>query len=479
MSKLTWVTKACGVFLLWAAAAVTLPAQTFTSLYSFDGTDGAFPLAGLVQGTNGQLYGTANTGGANGDGAVFSLTPSSGAFSVLHSFDGTDGESPSAELVLGANGIFYGSTYDGGAYGVGTVFSMTASGALTTLHSFDGTDGANPFAGLVQAANGKFYGTTAFGGASSDTCPIGCGTVFSITENGTLTTLHSFEGMDGYNPLAVLFQDADGIFYGTTSLGGSSDACPVGCGTVFSITGSGALTMLHSFDYTDGVQPVGGLVRGANGQFYGTTSGGGANDYGTIFSITTSGTLMALYNFCSQTNCTDGEDPNAGLVLGTNSGGQFYGTTSGGGANNLGTIFSITPGGALMTLHSFDGTDGEDPGGGLFQGTNAEFYGTTSYGGSSDACTIGCGTIFSMNEDFGQFVETNPTSGKVGVAVKILGTFLTGATSVTFHGTPATFTVISKSEITTTVPAGATTGTVKVATPRSGTLSSNVPFRVN
>jgi len=143
MSKLNWVTKACCVFLLWVAAAVTLPAQTFTSLYSFDGTDGAFPLAGLVQGTNGELYGTANTGGANGDGTVFSLTPSSGAFSVLHSFDGTDGESPSAGLVLGTNGIFYGTTYNGGAYGVGTVFSLTASGALTSLHSFDGPAGAN------------------------------------------------------------------------------------------------------------------------------------------------------------------------------------------------------------------------------------------------------------------------------------------------------------------------------------------------
>jgi uncharacterized repeat protein (TIGR03803 family) len=203
-------------------------------------------------------------------------------------------------------------------------------------------------------------------------------------------------------------------------------------------------------------------------------------DGGTVFKIAPSGKLTTLYNFCSQTNCTDGESPYAGLIQGTD--GNLYGTTPIGGANgnvcgihgnSCGTVFKITPSGTMTTLHSFEGTDGWALYGGLFQATNGEFYGTTEYGGTIDG-----GTVFSLNVGLGQFVETLPTSGKVGATVKILGSFLTGATSVTFNGTAATFTVNSKSEITTTVPTGATTGTVQVISPRLGTLSSNVPFTV-
>jgi uncharacterized repeat protein (TIGR03803 family) len=181
---------------------------------------------------------------------------------------------------------------------------------------------------------------------------------------------------------------------------------------------------LHSFNGTDG-QAANGLVQGTNGKFYGTTSFGGATGSGTVFTITTSGTLATLYSFCAQNGCTDGSYPDTAVV----------------------------------------------------QGTNGNFYGATFYGGGNNNCYLGCGTIFSLSVALGPFVETLPTSGPVGAAVKILGTNLTGSTSVTFNGTAATFTVKSKSEITTTVPAGATTGTVKVVTP-GGTLSSNVPFRV-
>jgi uncharacterized repeat protein (TIGR03803 family) len=378
---------------------------------------------------------------------------------TLHSFDGTDGSDPQAALVQGTNGDFYGTTYYGGANGWGTVFKITPSGALTTLHSFDITDGSQIIAGLVQGTHGDFYGTTVEGGPSD--CSGGCGTIFKITPSGTLTTVHSFDGTDGSNPQAALVQGTSGDFYGTTFEGGANDF-----GTIFKITPSGTLTTLHSFNfYTDGETPLAGLVQATNGDFYGTTSRGGANGAGTVFKISPSGALTTLDSF----DGTDGSYPQAGLVQATN--GDFYGTTGYGGVC-CGTIFKMTPSGALTTLHSFDNTDGGNPSAALVQAANGKFYGTTSDGGAN-----GDGTVFSLSVGLGPFVETQPTSGKVGAAVKILGTDLTGTTSATFNGTAATFTVVSSSEIKTTLPTGATTGTVEVTTPK-GTLKSNVVFRV-
>jgi uncharacterized repeat protein (TIGR03803 family) len=485
MVKLNWGVRACGIFLLWTATAVALPAQTtagvppaqttavaptvtFTTLHSFDGMDGYYPDGGLVQATDGKFYGTTYGGGANGYGTVFKIT-SNGTLTTLHSFDNADGYGPSAALIQGTNGDFYGTTLIGGnscgEFGCGTVFKITPSGKLTTLYNLcsEGgsscTDGANPEAGLVQATNGKFYGTTSLGGTYAD------GTVFKITPSGKLTTLHSFDGTDGSSPYAGLVQATNGNLYGTTTHAGAYD------GTIFKITPNGVLTTLHSFDGTDGDGPIAGLIQGTSGYLYGTTIAGGANGLGTVFKITPSGMLTTLHSF----DGTDGASPWAGLVQGTN--GNFYGTTEAGGASNAcsggcGTVFKITPNGTLTTLHSFDSTDGANPTAGLVQATNGNFYGTTEGGGAN-----GLGTVFSLSVGLGLFVETHPTSGKVGAAVKILGTKLTGATSVTFNGTSATFTVKSKSEITTTVPTGATTGTVQVVTP-GGTLSSNVPFRV-
>jgi uncharacterized repeat protein (TIGR03803 family) len=470
MGKLNWGKRAHGIFLLCLTTAIASPAQTVTTLHSFNGVDGAVPLAGVVQATNGNLYGTTEAGGASDDGTIFKIT-ASGALTTLHSFDGTDGNSPYAGLVQATNGNLYGTTVMGGADGDGTVFKITASGALTTLHSFDSTDGKYLYRGLVQATNGNLYGTTFLGGAWSD------GTVFRITPSGTLTTLHSFKGADGDVPLAVLTQHTNGNLYGTTEAGGAS-----GDGTVFKITPSGKLTTLYSFcsrsNCTDGALPYAGLVQGANGNLYGTTYGGGTSGDGTVFEITPSGTLTTLYSFCSQSNCTDGSGPEAALVRATN--GNLYGTTPLGGSNCMnmgcGTVFKITPSGKLTTLYSFcsqsNCTDGAYPYAGLVQDTNGNLYGTTQAGGAS-----GDGTVFRLSVGLAPFVETQPTSGKVGAAVKILGTSLTGATSVTFSGTAAVFRVVSGSLITTTVPAGATTGEVKVKTPR-GSLKSNVVFRV-
>jgi len=471
LDKLNWSNRAYALVLLCVTTAVPLPAQTFTTLHNFNFTDGDDPQGGLVQATDGNLYGTTYGGGATGGGTVFKITPS-GTLTTVYSFCAQsgcpDGAYPYAALVQATNGSLYGTTTGGGANGDGTVFKITTGGALTTLHSFDVTDGYLPYTVLVQATNGNLYGTTVQGGTN------GAGTVFKITPSGTMTTLYSFCSLssctDGKSPFSSLVQATDGNLYGTTFVGGAD-----GYGTVFKITPSGTMTTLYSFDYTNGGNPESGLVEATDGNLYGITSDGGGKDSGTVFKITTGGTLTTLYSFCSQSHCADGYFSDGALVQATD--GNLYGTTVLGGANCIpdggcGTIFKITTGGTLTTLHSFDVTDGENPETGLTQDTNGKFYGTMPGGGTDNG-----GTIYSLSVGLGSFVETQTSSGKVGAAVKILGTNLTGATSVTFNGTPATFTIVSKSEITTTVPTGATTGKVQVVTP-GGTLTSNVNFRV-
>jgi len=177
-------------------------------------------------------------------------------------------------------------------------------------------------------------------------------------------------------------------------------------------------------------------------------------------------TFTTLHSFDGM----DGAHLRSGLVQATN--GNLYGTTADGGANSAGTVFKITPSGTLTTLHTFDGMDGDSPYAALVQATNGNLYGTAFGGGTNKD-----GTVFRLSVGLGPFVEIEPTSGNVGMAVVILGTNLTGATSVTFNGTAAKFTVVSKSEIKTTVPTGGTTGPVEVKTPR-GTLESNLVFRV-
>ncbi len=207
---------------------------------------------------------------------------------------------------------------------------------------------------------------------------------------------------------------------------------------------------------------------------YGTTLRGGTNNYGTVFKLTPSGKRTTLYSFCLKSGCTDGSSPYAALIQATD--GNLYATTKKGGVYGEGTVFKITPSGQLTTLYSFcpksGCTDGRFPSAGLVQDTNGTFYGTTSAGGSNKD-----GTVFSLSVGLGPFVETQTASGTVGAPVKILGTNLIGATNVTFNGTAAAFTVVSASLITTNVPNGATTGTVEVTTP-GGTLKSKVPFRV-
>jgi uncharacterized repeat protein (TIGR03803 family) len=450
-------------------------AQTFTTIDDFNGTDGHLPYAALTQATDGNLYGTTYYGGASRYGNVFKVN-TAGTLKTLYSFcsqyDCADGEYSYAVPVQGTDGNFYGTTYLGGANDEGTVFKLSASGTLTTLHSFDGTDGAEPLAGVVQASNGSFYGPTYSGGSKGD------GTVFEVTSSGTFTTLHSFCSQsgcaDGANPFGALILGTDGNLYGTTLAGGAH-----GDGTVFKITPAGTLTTLHSFcsqsGCPDGEFPQTGLVQASDGNFYGTTLLGGAYGNGTIFKMTPTGTVSALYNVCSYSGCPDGNYLYASLIQATD--GNLYGIMESGGANGHGTIFKITLGGTLTTLYSFCSksgcTDGKYPVGGLTQDTNGNLYGTTADGGTDDD-----GTVFSLSVGLGAYVETLPVSGEAGATVDILGTTLTGATSVTFNGTAATFTVSSSNLIRATVPTGATTGIIQVVTP-AGTLSSNLPFRVS
>jgi len=464
-----------------ATTAVVLPAQTLTIVRSFNDTDGAYPFAGLVQATDGQFYGTTYSGGASLQGAIFKIS-ASGALTIVYSFcsqtNCTDGSLPRAGLMQDSNGNLYGTTVGGGTNNRGTVYKITPSGTLTVLYSFCNltscADGAQPYGGLVQATSGELYGTTLSGGKYA------YGSIFLITPGGALTTLYSFcvkSGCpDGAAPSGTLIQGANGDLYGTTQDGGVNISCGAnGCGTVFKITGGGALTTLHRFcaksGCPDGQAPYAGLTLATNGNFYGTTPFGGAyDDNGTVFEITPAGKLTTLYSFCSQTGCPDGQGPYAGLIQGTD--GNLYGATSSGGGEGYGSLYNITLSGVLTTILSFDNTDGAEPDGTLIQATNGDFYGTAFEDGAH-----GYGTVFGLSVGLGPFVETLPTSGKVGAAVKILGTDLTGATNVSFNGTAAIFKVVSSSEITTTVPAHATTGTVAVMTPM-GLLSSDVPFKV-
>jgi uncharacterized repeat protein (TIGR03803 family) len=396
LSKLNNYGRACALFVLLLATAAVLSAQGFKVLHSFDGTDGSSSWGEMLQGADGNFYGTSQNGGNGscnmGCGTVFKITPD-GTLTTLHSFaDSPDGALPFAGLVQAANGDLYGVTLAGGtsancspngAHGCGTVFKITLSGTLTTLHSFTGADGNGPGGPLLLASDGNYYGTTG-GGAL-----YGGGTAFKITPSGTLTTLHAWSGPEGYSPTGALIQGQDGNLYGTTFTGGANTN-----GNVFKMTLSGAVTSLHIFNNTngDGAYPYAGLVQGSDGDFYGTTETGGTYlYYGCVYKITAEGVVTILHSF----NVTDGDIPTGNLIQTSN--GDFYGTTPYGGVNNDGTIFVISSSGAFTTLHSFDITHGSIPYGGLVQTANGDLYATTFSGGSTGCGGYGCGTFVRLD----------------------------------------------------------------------------------
>ena len=327
------------------------PDGTLTTLWQFgslsNNADGNVPYTtGLVQGRDGDFYGTTSFGGTNHYfGTVYKIT-SGGTLTPLWQFgslsNAADGVGPNG-LIQGSDGNFYGTTYGGGELNNhGTVFRITPGGSLTTLYSFGNSagDGIDPYGPLVQGNDGSFYGTTASGGTFNH------GTVFQITPAGTLTNIWHFTGgTDGAFPDTALVQGRDGSFYGGTEIGGNNNG-----GVVYKITSAGTLTPLWQFgslsNHADGVKPSGTLVLGSDGNFYGTTVAGGTNrvpSYGTVFRITPDGTLTPLWQFGSLSNRADGFSPIGGLVQGSD--GAFYGTTTFGGTNGgnaYGTVFRLS-----------------------------------------------------------------------------------------------------------------------------------------
>lgn len=309
------------------------------------GNDGVGPDAALLN-VKGTLYGTTVQGGnyscsANGCGIVFSITPT-GIEKILHSFGGIDGSMPFSGLIVGPGGFLYGTTLGGGSGGLGTVFMISTAGKYRVIHSFaGGSDGEHPAAALIDV-NGTLYGTTLGGGAGRNCSPeggiSGCGTVFSVTPSGVEKIVYSFKGAaDGQYPQAGLI-NVGGTFYGTTRAGGQA-GCVDYCGTVYSVTPGGIEKVLHVFGSgSDGYAPVAPLIKFGN-LLWGTCADGavGVSTGGTVFSITTAGIEKVVHAFQA---AGDGFGPEAGL-LGV--GGALYGTTLEGGANQLGTVFKITP----------------------------------------------------------------------------------------------------------------------------------------
>jgi len=378
-----------------------------TVLHAFTlGGDGGFPDSGLLADEQGNLYGTTEWGGdstncQNGCGAVFKLAPD-GTESVLYSFcpvsKCADGEQPYAGLIEDKSGSLYGTTYLGGADNFGTIFELAPDGTESVLYSFSGSsrDGANPLAGLIVDSAGNLYGTTAGGGHYNDNkCePGGCGTVFELAPDGTETVLYRFTGgKDGGNPYAGLIMDKAGNLYGTTLFGG-----PGGSGVVFRLAPDGTETVLSHFkNGIDFDSPHASLIQDKAGNLYGTTFLGGGYGFGSVFKITPKGRAIALHTFTGN----DGRYPESPLVV--DEAGNLYGTTSEGGADNSGTIFKLDPDGTESVLHSFcsqsNCTDGATPIAGLTKDKAGNLYGTTLDGGDAGCDSgEGCGTVFKLKK---------------------------------------------------------------------------------
>jgi uncharacterized repeat protein (TIGR03803 family) len=387
--------------------------HTFSALENesapYINADGASPAAKMTLGKDGNLYGTTTAGGFNGAGNVFVVT-TSGKFTNLYNFQGiTSSNNPLAndyyddflpnELTAGPMNFFFGTTQSGGTNRNGTIFEVTSSGQEVDLYAFSAettnasgnTTGANPDGmlpnGLVAGTNAIFYGTTQAGGAN------GTGTIFLVTPSGVFSNVYSFSdastgaNADGATPNGLTL-GSDGNFYGTTQTGGANDA-----GTFFQWTTAGVLTPLYSFGATtnDAAWPQAALVQGPNGNFYGTSAYGGSNSSGTVFEISTNGAETVFYTFSGG---NDGGLPNTALVLGTD--GNFYGTTSAEGVNNDGTLFKITPAGVFTSLYSFAALNansenpiGANPSAALAVGRDGCLYGGCLAGGAN-----GTGTIF-------------------------------------------------------------------------------------
>lgn len=370
------------------------PSRIIEPAFLFSGT-GTSIQAPLCLKPDGVMWGTTSTGGTRGQGVIFKISPG-GTLTTYDSFvstiDRTQGLTPHGSLALASDGMLYGTTQFGGTSSLGTVFRVNADGSFTTLVSFTGTTGAvlgsNPINGLTPGNDGALYGVA----QNSNS-----GYIFKVTTSGVFTTLVAFTGTTGANlgsaPRGNLVLGSDGNFYGTTATGGSGGG--LGFGTVFKMTPAGVLTTLVNFTGSSGAAlgatPTSGLVQHSNGNFYGMTSSGGTSNLGTIFEVTPAGVLTTLVNFTGGSGLWLGSAPKGTLTLGTD--GMLYGTTTTGGTlGGFGTVFKVSTTGTLTTLVQFSGTTGttlgSSPNGGLVLHPNGEFYGTTSSGGAYNSGTV-------------------------------------------------------------------------------------------
>lgn len=388
--------RAIALLITVLGATLSAHAQTFQVLHSFGfGVDGSYPTGNLIEDSAGIFYGTTFHGGTFGMGTVFSMD-STGKERVLYSFTGgSDGSYPWSGLVLDSAGNLYGTATYGAAFNAGTVFRLSKNGKFTTLYTFTGgADGANPRAGLVRDAAGNLYGATPNGGDNSLACYgfTGCGVVFEVDPHGNETTLHTFTmGTDGGFPYSTLTMDAAGNLYGTTEYGGAS-----GSGIVFKIDPTGNETILHSFAWYNGVDggiPIGGVVLDAGGNVYGTTSLGGSPTAcrtfgcGIVFELSPSGNESILYDF--------NDPPDAGDCWGTlvrDAEGNLYGTSYAAGKYTYGALFKVDASGKEKVMHNFTGgSDGAYVTAPLFRDGSGNLYGTASLGGQAEG-----GTLFVM-----------------------------------------------------------------------------------
>jgi uncharacterized repeat protein (TIGR03803 family) len=471
--------KAIALVLPVATLVLLLPgvaSASFTVLHSFNGPDGETPAAPLIQGTDGSFYGVAAHGGdftalpPDGGGTVFRMDPS-GTVTTLHSFRGPEGAWP-VSLIQGRDGFFYGTTTYGGDEtisslqpGNGTLFRMDATGVVTVLHVFPYSigGGSSQPGPIIQGADGALYGsalgaygTSAIGGYIYRFDPI----------TGDFRHLHDFVGSDGAIPTGSLFQAGDGFFYGTTNQGG-----PWNSGVIYKVDVLGNFALLHSlspFYPGEGSEPKGGVIQASDGFFYGTTEQGGYG--GEIFRMDAAGTFTVIHRFDAY--FSDGGRPRSGLIEGRD--GFLYGTAPSGGqpvtASRYGVVYRMDKAGVVTVVHTFTGPDGSKPLAALVQGADGGLYGSTVVGG-----TFGLGVLFRIDATAPAPSELPTLTGLTFDPVNVVGGKTSAGTATLSGPAPSGNAVVTLSSsnpsvvsvpATVTVPAGATSASFDVSTKR-------------
>ena len=370
------------------------------------GGDAAEPYTGVSPGTDGAFYGTSWGGGNAYRGTVYRISPEDGEGQVLHEFAGgaSDGATPYGGVIEGSDGVLYGTAVQGGTANLGIIYKLNKDGSgFAILRSFvqASNGGYYPYGRLIEGSDGLLYGTTTFGGSG------GYGTIFRINRNGgSYSVFRNFlGGNDGAYPYAGVVEGSDGLLYGVTANGGGSDR-----GIVFRIRrGGGDFTVLRRFTGSEGGRnPYGRLLIGDDGVLYGTTSNGGRSDSGMVFRVARNGSdYQSLYEFDGSS--AEGINALGGLSEGPE--GQLYGTTVFGGQWGMGTLFRLNKDGTAFSVHHhFKGElgGGANPSGELAKGTDGLLYGTSRAGG------IGCGTIYRLVPQVSLTLEPGGLVGLLG-----------------------------------------------------------------